>query len=48
MADGVSSTRIFVRALGAATGDEPPDRVDLAVLGGNASASDAAAKSQTQ
>jgi outer membrane protein OmpA-like peptidoglycan-associated protein len=48
MADGVSSTRIYVRALGAASGDEPPDRVDLAVLGGNASASDAAAKSQTQ
>ena len=48
MADGVSSTRIFVRALGAATGEEPSDRVDLAVLGGNASAADAGGKSQTQ
>jgi len=48
MADGISSSRIYVRALGAASGDEPPDRVDLAVLGSNASASDAAAKSQTQ
>ena len=48
MADGVNSTRIYVRALGAASSDEPADRVDLAVLGGNASASDAAAKSQTQ
>ncbi|HEY7579831.1 MAG TPA: OmpA family protein [Acetobacteraceae bacterium] len=48
MADGISSTRIFVRALGAASGDEPPDRVDLAVLGGNASAADAGAKSQAR
>jgi outer membrane protein OmpA-like peptidoglycan-associated protein len=48
MADGVSSTRIYVRALGAASGDEPPDRVDVAVLGGNASATDASAKSRTQ
>jgi outer membrane protein OmpA-like peptidoglycan-associated protein len=48
MADGISSTRIFVRALGAASGNEPPDRVDLAVLGGNASAADAGAKSQTR
>jgi len=48
MADGVNSTRIYVRALGAASKEEPADRVDLAVLGGNASASDAAAKSQTQ
>jgi outer membrane protein OmpA-like peptidoglycan-associated protein len=48
MADGISSTRIFVRALGAASGDEPPDRVDLAVLGGNASAADASAKSETR
>ena len=47
MADGVSSTRIFVRALGSASGDEPPDRVDLAVLGGNASAADVG-KSPTQ
>jgi outer membrane protein OmpA-like peptidoglycan-associated protein len=48
MADGVSSTRIYVRALGATSGDEPPDRVDLAVLGSNASAADVGAKSQTQ
>jgi len=48
MADGVSSTRIYVRALGTASGDDPPDRVDLAVLGGNASAADVGAKSQTQ
>jgi outer membrane protein OmpA-like peptidoglycan-associated protein len=33
MADGVSSTRIYLRALGAAGGDEVPDRVDLAVMG---------------
>jgi outer membrane protein OmpA-like peptidoglycan-associated protein len=36
MADGVSSTRIYVRALGAQAGDEPADRVDLSVLGANA------------
>jgi outer membrane protein OmpA-like peptidoglycan-associated protein len=48
MADGVSSTHIYVRALGAASGDEPPDRVDLAVLGANASAAGADSKSQTQ
>jgi hypothetical protein len=33
MADGVSSSRIYLRALGAAGGDEAPDRVDLAVMG---------------
>lgn len=33
IADGVPSTRIYVRALGAAGGDGPPDRVDLTVLG---------------
>jgi outer membrane protein OmpA-like peptidoglycan-associated protein len=33
MADGVASTRIYVRALGAAPGDAPADRVDLTVLG---------------
>jgi outer membrane protein OmpA-like peptidoglycan-associated protein len=38
MADGIASSRIYVRALGAATGSEDPDRVDLAVMGGNASA----------
>jgi outer membrane protein OmpA-like peptidoglycan-associated protein len=48
MADGVTSSRIYVRALGATGGDEAPDRVDLAVMGGNAPAADAGAKSQTQ
>jgi outer membrane protein OmpA-like peptidoglycan-associated protein len=38
MADGVGSARIYVRALGATAGDATPDRVDLAVLGGNAPA----------
>ncbi|HEY2619844.1 MAG TPA: OmpA family protein [Acetobacteraceae bacterium] len=55
MADGVSSSHIYVRALGAAGGDEAPDRVDLAVMGGNASAAspvsakapDAGTKSQS-
>jgi outer membrane protein OmpA-like peptidoglycan-associated protein len=36
IADGVNSARIYVRALGAASGDDPPDRVDLSILGGNA------------
>jgi outer membrane protein OmpA-like peptidoglycan-associated protein len=36
MADGVASSRIYVRALGATGGDDTPDRVDLAVMGGNA------------
>jgi outer membrane protein OmpA-like peptidoglycan-associated protein len=36
MADGVGSSHIYVRALGAAGGDEAPDRVDLAVMGANA------------
>jgi outer membrane protein OmpA-like peptidoglycan-associated protein len=35
MADGISSTHIYVRALGATAGDTTPDRVDVAVLGGN-------------
>lgn len=48
IADGVDSSRIYVRALGAAGGSEAPDRVDLAVLGGNAPAADAGAKSQSQ
>lgn len=39
MADGISSAHIYVRALGASTGDETPDRVDVAVLGGNTSGS---------
>jgi outer membrane protein OmpA-like peptidoglycan-associated protein len=36
IADGVPSSRIYLRALGAPTGEGPPDRVDLSVLGGNA------------
>jgi outer membrane protein OmpA-like peptidoglycan-associated protein len=36
IADGVSSTRIYVRALGAQASDAPADRVDLSVLGANA------------
>jgi outer membrane protein OmpA-like peptidoglycan-associated protein len=47
VADGVDSSRIYVRALGAAGGAEAPDRVDLAVMGGNAPAADAGAKSQS-
>lgn len=39
MADGVSSAHIYVRALGAPSGDDTPDRVDVAVLGGNTSGS---------
>jgi outer membrane protein OmpA-like peptidoglycan-associated protein len=35
MADGVSSSRIFVRALGSAGGNGPADRVDINRLGGN-------------
>jgi outer membrane protein OmpA-like peptidoglycan-associated protein len=55
IADGIASSRIYVRALGATEGDATPDRVDVAVLGANtatpASASaqpPAAAKSQQQ
>jgi outer membrane protein OmpA-like peptidoglycan-associated protein len=57
MADGIASSRIYVRALGAAGGDEAPDRVDLAVMGGNSPATspasvpapdDATPKSQSQ
>jgi outer membrane protein OmpA-like peptidoglycan-associated protein len=48
IADGVDSARIYVRALGATGGGEAPDRVDLAVMGGNAPAADAGAKSQSQ
>ncbi len=39
MADGIGSSRIYVRALGATGGDAAPDRVDLAVMGGNTPAS---------
>ncbi len=38
MADGVPSSRIYLRALGSEPGQGPPDRVDLSVLGANASA----------
>lgn len=36
VADGVSSARIYVRAMGAQHGDGPPDRVDVNVQGTNA------------
>jgi outer membrane protein OmpA-like peptidoglycan-associated protein len=49
MADGVTSSRIRqVRALGAAGGDEAPDRVDLAVIQGDAAAGNAGTKSKPQ
>jgi outer membrane protein OmpA-like peptidoglycan-associated protein len=35
VADGVSSARIYVRAMGAQYGEGPPDRVDVNVLGTN-------------
>ena len=44
MADGVGSTRIYVRALGAGDGDAPADRVDLTVLGQSGAAAGGAAK----
>jgi outer membrane protein OmpA-like peptidoglycan-associated protein len=36
MAEGIASTRIYVRALGSQAGDGPPDRVDINLLGANA------------
>ena len=36
MADGVASAHIYVRALGSQTDTEPADRVDIGVMGGNA------------
>jgi len=39
MADGVPSTRIYLRALGSGPGEGSPDRVDVSVLGANANAS---------
>ena len=36
MADGVPSTRIYLRALGSQHGDGPADRVDLDLMGANA------------
>lgn len=44
MAGGISSSRIYVRALGAEAGDKTPDRVDVAVLGSNASSGEKGAK----
>jgi outer membrane protein OmpA-like peptidoglycan-associated protein len=38
LTDGVPSSRIYLRALGSEPGQEPSDRVDLSVLGANASA----------
>jgi len=35
IADGVGSSRIYVRALGSQTSDGPPDRVDVTLLGSN-------------
>ena len=36
MAEGVTSSRIYVRALGAQAAGGPPDRVDISALGSNA------------
>ncbi len=36
MAEGVTSSRIYVRALGSQAAGGPPDRVDVSALGGNA------------
>jgi hypothetical protein len=52
IADGVSSTRIYVRALGAQpggalAGDAPADRVDLSVLGANAPSIPASAPAES-
>jgi outer membrane protein OmpA-like peptidoglycan-associated protein len=44
IAHGVSSSHIYVRALGASAGDTTPDRVDVAVLGANAPSTEKSAK----
>lgn len=44
IANGVGSSRIYVRALGASAGDATPDRVDVAVLGANAPSAEKSAK----
>lgn len=44
LADGVASTHIYIRALGAGGGDAPADRVDLTVLGLSGAAARGAAK----
>jgi len=36
VAEGIQSSRIYVRALGAQAGGGPPDRVDISLLGANA------------
>ena len=36
ISSGISSSHIYVRALGASEGGQTPDRVDVAVLGANA------------
>ncbi len=46
IADGVSSARIYVRALGSQYGSGPADRVDITVLGANDSTTPDAATSQ--
>jgi hypothetical protein len=38
MADGVDSSHVYLRALGAPTSGGPADRVDITLLGGNAAA----------
>jgi outer membrane protein OmpA-like peptidoglycan-associated protein len=48
IANGLSSARIYVRALGAQAGEGPADRVDLSLLGGNASAPAPAGSTQGQ
>jgi outer membrane protein OmpA-like peptidoglycan-associated protein len=42
IADGVPSSRIYVRALGGQVGDGPADRADVSVLGTNAATADPA------
>ena len=36
VAEGIPSSRIYVRALGTQAGGGPPDRVDISLLGANA------------
>lgn len=36
IAEGIASSRIYVRALGSQAGGGPPDRVDISMLGANA------------
>jgi outer membrane protein OmpA-like peptidoglycan-associated protein len=44
ISSGISSSHIYVRALGASEGDQTPDRVDVAVLGANAPSAEKSAK----